>query len=122
MNPIRSNKDFSSDFLIRLLVISGSCLTDPFIEVLAAWLLVTGVLGAIAMGLDKGKAQSHERRISERTLFLISLAGGFWGVLLGSGIAHHKTSKVSFQIVVLTTSFVWLLGLSQMLTWVGCIS
>ncbi len=103
-------------------VISGSCLTNPFIEVLAAWLLITGVLGAIAMGLDKGKAQRHERRISERSLFLISLAGGFWGILLGDGLAHHKTSKISFQIVVLATSFVWLLGLSQILTWTGCFS
>ncbi len=101
-------------------MISASCLTNPFIEVLAVWLLVTGVLGAIAMGLDKGKAQRHERRISERTMFLISIVGGFWGVLMGGGIAHHKTSKISFQIVVLATSFVWLLGLSQMLTWAGC--
>lgn len=103
-------------------MISASCLTNPLIEVLAAWLLVTGVLGAIAMGMDKGKAQRHERRISERTLFFISLAGGFWGVLLGGGIAHHKTSKILFQTVVLATLFVWLLGLSQMLTWVGCLS
>jgi uncharacterized membrane protein YsdA (DUF1294 family) len=103
-------------------VISVSCLANPLIEVLAGWLLVTGVSGAIAMGLDKGKAQRHELRISERSLFLISLAGGFWGVLLGGGIAHHKTSKISFQIVVLATSFVWLVGLSQILTWVGCFS
>jgi uncharacterized membrane protein YsdA (DUF1294 family) len=95
---------------------------NPFIEVLAAWLLIIGVLGAIAMGLDKGKAQRHERRISERTLFLISLAGGFWGVLLGGGIAHHKTSKISFQLVVLATTFVWLLGLSQILSWTECFS
>ncbi len=95
---------------------------NQFIEVLAVWLLITGVLGAIAMGLDKGKAQRHERRISERTLFLISLAGGFWGVLLGGAVAHHKTSKISFQIVVLATLIVWVLGLSQVLTWTGCFS
>jgi uncharacterized membrane protein YsdA (DUF1294 family) len=103
-------------------VIPVSCFTNPFIEFLAVWLFVTGVLGAIAMGLDKGRAQRHEGRIGERMLFLISLAGGFWGVLLGSGIAHHKTSKISFQIVVIATSFVWLLGLSQMITWAGCFS
>ena len=105
-----------------MVVISAACLTNPLIEVLAAWLLITGVLGAIAMGLDKGKAERHERRISERTLFLISLAGGFWGVLLGGGLAHHKTSKISFQIVVLATSAVWLLGLTQILTQVRCFS
>ncbi len=103
-------------------MIPSSCLMNQFIEVLAAWLLITGVLGAIAMGLDKGKAQRHERRISERTLFLISLAGGFWGVLLGGAVAHHKTSKISFQIVVLATLIVWVLGLSQVLTWTGCFS
>ncbi|MDA4127372.1 MAG: DUF1294 domain-containing protein [Thaumarchaeota archaeon] len=103
-------------------MLSGSCLTNPFIEVLAAWLLVTGILGAVAMGLDKGKAHRHERRISERTLFLISITGGFWGVLLGGGLAHHKTSKISFQIVVLATSFVWLLGIAQILTRAGCFS
>lgn len=74
------------------------------------------------MGLDKGKAQRHERRIRERTLFLISLAGGFWGVLLGGGLAHHKTSKTSFQIVVLATLVVWLLGLSQIVSRAGCFS
>jgi len=105
-----------------MVMISASCLTNPFIEVLAAWLLITGVFGAIAMGLDKGMAQRHERRISERSLFLISLAGGFWGVLLGGGLAHHKTSKISFQVVVLATTFVWLLGLSQLLTLTGCFS
>ncbi|MDA4126595.1 MAG: DUF1294 domain-containing protein [Thaumarchaeota archaeon] len=95
---------------------------NPPIEVLAVWLLIAGALGAIMMGLDKGKAQRHEQRISERRLFLISLAGGFWGVLLGGGLAHHKTSKISFQIVVLATSFVWLLVLSQILAWTGCFS
>jgi uncharacterized membrane protein YsdA (DUF1294 family) len=74
------------------------------------------------MGLDKGKAQRHERRIRERTLFLISLAGGFWGILLGGGLAHHKTSKISFQLVVLATLVVWLLGLSQIVSWAGCSS
>jgi uncharacterized membrane protein YsdA (DUF1294 family) len=103
-------------------VISASCLTNPFIEILAAWLFVVGILGAVAMGLDKGKAQRHERRISERTLFLISLAGGFWGVLLGGGISHHKTSKISFQLVVLATAFLWLLVLTQIVTRVGCFS
>ncbi len=103
-------------------VISVACLTNPLIEVLAVWLLITGVFGVIAMGLDKGRAQRHERRISERSLFLISLAGGFWGVLLGGGIAHHKTSKIAFQLVVLATSIVWLLGLSQILSSTGCFS
>jgi uncharacterized membrane protein YsdA (DUF1294 family) len=105
-----------------MLVISVSCLMNPFIEVLVVWLLITGIVGAIAMGLDKGKAQRQERRISERTLFLISLSGGFWGILLGGALAHHKTSKISFQVVVLATTFVWLFGLSQLLASTGCFS
>ncbi|HEV2225429.1 MAG TPA: DUF1294 domain-containing protein [Nitrososphaerales archaeon] len=95
---------------------------NPLIEALAVWLLIAGALGAVAMGLDKGKAERNEWRISERTLFLISLAGGFWGVLLGGRLTHHKTSKISFQIVVLGTIIVWALGLSQILTWAGCFS
>jgi uncharacterized membrane protein YsdA (DUF1294 family) len=74
------------------------------------------------MGLDKGKAKRHEKRISERSIFIISLVGGFWGVLLGGILARHKTTKTSFQLVLLATTSIWLLGISQILSWGGCFS
>ena len=38
------------------------------LEVLAIWLLLTGVVGFFAMGIDKSRAINGEWRISEKTL------------------------------------------------------
>jgi uncharacterized membrane protein YsdA (DUF1294 family) len=53
----------------------------------------------IAYAVDKAKAQNNEWRISERTLHLFELAGGWPGALIAQRILRHKNMKSSFQIV-----------------------
>ena len=52
------------------------------------------------MGYDKLSAKVNSERVPELWFFLISLAGGFTGVVLGMFVFHHKISKRSFQLKI----------------------
>jgi uncharacterized membrane protein YsdA (DUF1294 family) len=70
-------------------------------------ILGVGVLGVLLMGFDKLMAVSGNYRLSERFLWLLALAGGFWGVILDGILFHHKTHKPSFWIPVAIAVMVW---------------
>lgn len=68
----------------------------------AIYLLLTVACSAVVFvlyGLDKRRAIKEQPRISERTLHLFALAGGWPGAYLGSRFFRHKTLKVSFRVV-----------------------
>ncbi|MDG6925410.1 MAG: DUF1294 domain-containing protein [Nitrososphaerota archaeon] len=71
------------------------------------WLSALTVLGVAAMGVDKVSARLRGERLSERSLWLIALAGGFLGIILGALLFHHKTSKGSFWPPVVLTVVLW---------------
>jgi uncharacterized membrane protein YsdA (DUF1294 family) len=50
------------------------------------------------MGFDKMSAKVNSERVPEMWFLLISLAGGFLGVVLGMFVFRHKTRKASFQL------------------------
>jgi uncharacterized membrane protein YsdA (DUF1294 family) len=52
------------------------------------------------MGFDKMSAHVNSERVPEMWFFLISLAGGFVGVILGMFAFRHKTRKMSFQLKI----------------------
>jgi uncharacterized membrane protein YsdA (DUF1294 family) len=52
------------------------------------------------MGFDKLSATIKSERAPEIWFVMISVVGGFVGVILGMLIFHHKTSKTSFQIKI----------------------
>jgi uncharacterized membrane protein YsdA (DUF1294 family) len=52
------------------------------------------------MGFDKLRAKIDSERVPELWFVLISLAGGFSGVVLGMLVFHHKSSKRSFQLKI----------------------
>lgn len=60
------------------------------------WVLVWSVLGFLLMGADKWQARRGGRRVPERTLLGISLAGGSPGVALGMIAFRHKTRHFWF--------------------------
>lgn len=49
------------------------------------------------MGIDKYKAIKNHWRIKENSLFLIALALGGIGILIGMITFHHKTKKKKFK-------------------------
>jgi uncharacterized membrane protein YsdA (DUF1294 family) len=75
-------------------------------KIAAAYLIVVAVLSLatyVAYGLDKRRAVNGCRRISERTLHLLALLGGWPGALIAQQQFRHKTQKVSFRIVFWAT-------------------
>lgn len=71
----------------------------PLITVL---LTLDAVLSLITFALyacDKSAAAAGQERISERTLQLLALAGGWPGALLGQRLLRHKTRKTAFQLL-----------------------
>jgi uncharacterized membrane protein YsdA (DUF1294 family) len=76
-------------------------------ELLLTYLGVLFFLGLAAMAADKTSAKLGFDRISERTLALLALAGGFTGVILGGLFFHHKTSKPEFWVPVGLATILW---------------
>lgn len=71
------------------------------------WWGLTSLVGIVSMGIDKMLAKGGHRRISERTLWLVALAGGFAGIAVGGLAFHHKTSKPLFWVPVAIAIVVW---------------
>jgi uncharacterized membrane protein YsdA (DUF1294 family) len=53
----------------------------------------------ITYGVDKRQAVRGGRRVSERTLHLMELLGGWPGALLAQRHFRHKTQKAPFRLV-----------------------
>jgi len=74
---------------------------------LLGWLLVVNVATAAAYAYDKTAARRGGRRVRERTLLLLDLAGGVvggWLVFLGM---RHKTLHRRFWVVQSVASVLW---------------
>jgi uncharacterized membrane protein YsdA (DUF1294 family) len=74
---------------------------------LVAWLVLINVVTAGAYAYDKLAAPRGARRIRERTLWLLCLAGGVvgaWIVFLG---LRHKTLHRSFWVVQAVATVLW---------------
>lgn len=78
----------------------------PSIRILLIYLLVVNVLSLAYFGFDKQRARAGGRRIRERTLHLLGLAGGFVGGLISMQLFRHKRRKKSFVTVYLLVSIV----------------
>jgi uncharacterized membrane protein YsdA (DUF1294 family) len=64
---------------------------------LIAWYGAASVVSFALHALDKWAAGRGARRISERSLLLTALVGGWPGAILAQQSLRHKTSKPSFR-------------------------
>ncbi|MBL4789798.1 MAG: DUF1294 domain-containing protein [Kordiimonadaceae bacterium] len=69
----------------------------------------------IAYAIDKSAAVNGRSRISERTLHLMSLIGGWPGALVAQRLIRHKTQKQPFRRFLWTTVVFNCGGLSWLL-------
>lgn len=61
------------------------------------YLLAINLLAFLCYFADKKLAQKNTHRIRERTLILLSLAGGSIGSLVAMNLFRHKTKKGLFK-------------------------
>lgn len=70
------------------------------------------IMNLISFGMcynDKKRAIKHKRRISEKTLLLISLCGGAFCFMIGMYQFHHKTKHIKFLILEPIFIILWFL-------------
>ena len=75
---------------------------------LLAWLVVVNVVTFAMYAWDKSRSkQAGARRVPERTLWLLCLAGGVLGGWLAFFGLRHKTRHRSFWIIQSAASVLW---------------
>lgn len=68
---------------------------------MAIWLglyFMLNIIGLIMMRVDKKRAQKHQYRISEKTLWMVAILGGAVGTTAGMKLYRHKTKHTSFKV------------------------
>jgi uncharacterized membrane protein YsdA (DUF1294 family) len=75
---------------------------------LLAWLAAASVVTAVTYAYDKIAAPRAWRRIRERTLWLLCLAGGVPGAWLVFFGMRHKTRHRSFWAVQIVATLAWI--------------
>ncbi len=83
-------------------------------QVGAIWIGAVSLLSLGATVVDKIKARGGGRRIPERVLLGLALAGGSPGLAVGMVLARHKTRKASFLarffgVLLVQAAVVWFL-------------
>jgi uncharacterized membrane protein YsdA (DUF1294 family) len=66
-------------------------------NILYLMILIMNVIGFYLMRVDKLRAQKHQYRISERTLWTFALLGGAVGSFFGMQVYRHKTKHTLFK-------------------------
>ena len=77
------------------------------LQIVVAWLVVINVATAAAYAYDKLAAPRGARRVRERTLWILCLAGGVGGAWLVFFGVRHKTRHRSFWIVQSAATLLW---------------
>ena len=62
------------------------------------YFFIINLVGFLAMGIDKYKAQKDLWRIPEGSLNTIALIGGSIGAIIGMKCFRHKTKKLKFSV------------------------
>jgi uncharacterized membrane protein YsdA (DUF1294 family) len=71
------------------------------------YLLAVNAVAYLAMAADKQRAIDDQRRIPERTLLNIALAGGALGAVAAQQMLRHKTRKEPFRTQLWLIAAAW---------------
>lgn len=67
--------------------------------------ITLSVITFLLYGLDKSAAKNNQWRVSERTLHLLGLAGGWPGAFAAQSTFKHKRSKPAFMKLFWLSAF-----------------
>jgi uncharacterized membrane protein YsdA (DUF1294 family) len=79
------------------------------LKIFGLWYVFFSITLFTLYGIDKSQAQVNGRRIPEKTLHFLALAGGFVGGFIGRTFFHHKTRKPIFLIILLASLVIHLI-------------
>lgn len=105
-SPERPSRDLSRPLPAALswtvLVVFAAVFATGCLVLELAWWVpalygAASVVAFAAYGLDKSAARRGAPRISEQTLLLLGLVGGWPGALIAQQLFRHKTRKRSFR-------------------------
>lgn len=68
------------------------------IKILLLYFVIVNIIELALFGLDKWRAKRGAWRVRERNLFLVAIAGGSLGGLLGMYLFRHKTQHLTFKL------------------------
>ena len=71
-----------------------------FFNILFYYLLLINLATFLVFAWDKQRAMYQARRVPEKTLWLLSLAGGSLGAIIAMGLIKHKRKKMSFVLIM----------------------
>ena len=74
------------------------------------YLIIINIIGFLVMYIDKQKAKKGKWRISEKTIFIITVLGGGIGTISGMYAFRHKTQKLHFTIGLPTITILEIIG------------
>ncbi|MFH1253735.1 MAG: DUF1294 domain-containing protein [Candidatus Uhrbacteria bacterium] len=83
-------------------------------EIAIAIFVAANLASFFLLAFDKFQAGQKSDRVPELILFLATFFAGGIGTLLGMNLFHHKTKKISFQIVI---ALIILLQLGGLIFW-----
>lgn len=83
----------------------------------AIYIIVINLVAFCVYGKDKLRARRSEWRTPEATLFILAIAGGSVGALIGMYFFHHKTRKKAFKIGIPLILLVQLLLVLALVVW-----
>lgn len=69
-----------------------------YIYILIGYIIIINIISFFIMLYDKKQAIYHNFRISEKTIFIISLLLGGIGIYVGMYVFRHKTKHLKFTI------------------------
>lgn len=72
------------------------------------YLIVINIIAFFIYGIDKYLAIKKAYRVSEYSLFILSIFGAPLGSILGMKVFHHKTRKPLFWIVNVVSLIIWI--------------
>ena len=81
------------------------------------FLIAINVVTFMVYGMDKWRAEHYVRRIPEKVLLLLPVAGGSIGALWGMHHFHHKTRKWYFHYGVPVILILQILGFVLFFAW-----
>ena len=104
---VRAINMFSKSVVFLFLMALGLLF---MMQEIALWVLVSylslSLLTFVLYGIDKRNAIKERWRISEKTLQVFALLGGWPGALLAQQAFRHKTQKRSFIFVLWLAIFI----------------